>query len=279
MRRLPSTDGVEVAVHDLGGPPDGRPLLLVHATGFGARAFDPLVRHAGDAFRSWGVDLRGHGLTLTPESVGYAWSGFADDVLAAVDGLGLEDPIGLGHSSGGAALLLAEARRPGTFSALWCYEPIVWPDPEAARGRAEWLAAGAARRRASFPSAEDAYENFRAKPPLSALAPEALRAYVEHCFEPGEDGSVTLRCRPEAEAAVYRAAVESDRFPLLGQVACPVVIAAGGRSDAIDPPAARALAAALPSGRTRVFEDLGHFGPLQDPPAVARALLADTAPR
>ena len=279
MRRLRSTDGVEVALHYLGGRSGGRPLLFVHASGFCAQVFSRLATHVGTTFRCWGVDLRGHGLSKSPDGLDYAWSGFGADVLAAVDGLGLTDegerPAAVGHSSGGAAVLLAEAERPGTFSSLWCYEPIVWPDPDAARERAQWLAGGAGRRRDRFPSADEAYANFAAKPPLSALAPAALRAYVDHGFATEADGSVSLRCRPAVEAAVYLKAVEGDRFRRLAEVRCPVVVASGGRSDAITPAVAQRLVDALPAGRLRVFGNLGHFGPLENPPAVAEAILAD----
>jgi pimeloyl-ACP methyl ester carboxylesterase len=244
-QRQPSSDGVEVAVHDLGGRPDGQPMLLVHATGFCAAVFRPLAAALGQRFRCWAVDLRGHGETLTPPTVDYAWSGFADDVLAALavtEAAGAR-PVAMGHSSGGAAVLAAEAERPGTFAALWCYEPIVWPDPAVAQERAERLAAGARKRRA--------YANFSAKPPFSALAPEALRAYVEGGFAAGPDGAVSLRCRPEAEAAVYLRAVEGDRYRRLAEVGCPVVVAASGRSDAITPGRAQALVDALPAGRHR----------------------------
>lgn len=275
MRRLRSSDGVQVAVHDLGGGRGLPDLLLVHATGFCAQVFSRLAVHLGSAFRCWAVDLRGHGLTTSPDDLDYAWSGFAADVLAAVDGLELDDPFALGHSSGGAAVLLAESDRPGTFRGLWCYEPIVWPDPGQARDRAEWLAEGAARRRARFPSADEAYANFASKPPLSALASAALRAYVDHGFAPEPDGSVVLRCRPEVEATIYRRAVTEDRFPLLAEVACPTVVAAGGRSDAITPAIARRQVDRLPAGRLRVFDRLGHFGPLEDPGLVAEAVAAD----
>jgi pimeloyl-ACP methyl ester carboxylesterase len=271
MRRLRSTDGVEVAVHDLGGR--GHDLLFVHATGFCSQVFSRLASLLGTGYRSWGVDLRGHGLTSTPPSVDYGWSGFADDVLAAIAGLSLDHPMAVGHSSGGAAVLLAEAHRPGTFSSLWCYEPIVWPDPDKARARAAALAEGARHRRERFPSREDAYANFSSKPPFSALAPAVLRAYVEHGFEEAADGSVSLRCRPDVEAAIYLGAVVGDRFSRLKEVTCPVVVAAGGRSDAITPDRAERMVDALPGGRLVVFPRLGHFGPLEDPQTVAEVIL------
>ncbi|MEW6155300.1 MAG: alpha/beta hydrolase [Actinomycetota bacterium] len=276
MQLVGSSDGVEIAVHDLGGSGD-RDLVVVHATGFCARTYGPLVDVLGARLRCWGVDLRGHGLSRAPDGLDYQWRGFADDVLAAVAALGLRQPAALGHSSGGAAVLAAEAARPGTFSALWCYEPIVWPEPDKARARAAALAEGAGRRRDRFASAAEAVANFGAKPPLSGFAPEVVDAYVEHAFGPGPDGSLTLRCRPEVEAAIYLQAPEGDRFADLGRVGCPVVVACGGRSDAVGPELAARLAAAISPGpaRTRVFERLGHFGPFESPAEVATAALAD----
>ncbi|MDP8938201.1 MAG: alpha/beta hydrolase [Actinomycetota bacterium] len=270
--RAVSTDGVEVAVHDLGG--DGPPLLLAHAAGLCGGVFGPLASRLGGRFRCWALDFRGHGDSITPEEVDFAWSGLADDALAGLDHLGLEGAYGVGHSSGGAALLDAEARRPGTFSALWCFEAIVWPEPPPLAPRMA-LIEGALRRRETFPSRSDAYAHFAAKPPLAALDPDALRAYVECGFADDDagDGSVRLKCRREAEAAVYRQGLTHDGFARLGDVTCDAVVAVGANSPAIGLDVARAQAAALPRGRLEVFDGLGHFGPLEDPDAVAGAVL------
>ena len=66
------------------------------------------------------------------------------------------------------------------------------------------LSEGAVRRRAVFPSRDDAYANYASKPPLNVLRPDVLRAYVEHGFADLADGGVTLKCRPEDEAQIYR---------------------------------------------------------------------------
>ena len=265
---------MRVALHDLGGLASRPPLLLVHGTGFCAQVLARLAVHLSARYHCLAIDLRGHGMTTTPEGLDYAWRGFADDVLAATQGLA---PLAaMGHSAGGAALLMAEAARPGTFARLWCYEPIVWPDPAAARDRAEWLAEGARRRRSAFPSREEAYANFASKPPFNSLAPPCLRAYVEHGFEDEPDGDgVTLRCRPEVEAAVYLQGVVGDRFGRLPEVVCPVVVASGARTEAITPAIAQRQVDALPAGRLRVFNRLAHFGPLEDPQSVGESILAD----
>ena len=271
MHRLRSTDGVEVAAYDLGGA--GPPLLLAHATGFHAHVWEPLAARLAGRFRCIALDFRGHGRSGPPPDPPH-WQGFAADVLAVVDGLGLDRPFGGGHSKGGAALLLAEQARPGTFSALYCYEPIVFPfDPPLGPQPDNPLSVGARRRRAVFASREEARQAYAAKPPLDALHPDVLDAYVEHGLADEDDGTVRLRCPPEVEAAVYAMGTAHDAFSRLGEVACPVVVAAGGHSDAVTPALAGRLAAALPRGRAEVFPDLGHFGPLEDPDAVATSIL------
>lgn len=281
MRRLKTADGVHLALHDLGGARGATPLLFVHGTGFCGQVFAPLAVQLGRAFRCWAVDMRGHGLSPLPDGASLDWDVLAQDVLAVVDRFDeLRGCMAVGHSAGGAAVLLAEARRPGTFGALWTYEPIMWPDPDGGRERADWLAEGAGRRRDRFASRDEAYANFSSKRPLNVLAPAVLRAYVEHGFADAGDGSgeVVLRCHPAVEAAIYRGGVARGRFEQLAKVECPVVVACGGRSDAIGPAVARPIAEALPAGRLSVFEGLAHFGPLEDPARAARAILADLSP-
>jgi len=270
--RLPSIDGVKLAVHDLGG--DGPPLLLAHATGFCGPVLSPLAAHLMDRFHCWAYDARGHGDTESPAGMDWNWAGFAGDVLAVVDGLGLDRPYGFGHSAGGAALLDAEARRPGTFAALWCYEPIVWPEitAELAASRRP-LISGALKRRDRFPSRQDAYDNFASKPPLESLDSKVLRAYVDCGFAPDADG-VRLKCPSFVEAAIYRQGLAHDGFTRLHRVRCPVTVGWGGRSMAIERPVAQAQVDELPSATLAVFPELGHFGPMEGLVSVAGAARA-----
>ncbi len=266
MRRVQSTGGVEVAVHDLGG--DGPPLVLVHATGFCGGVLAPMARSL--PFHAWAIDVRGHGASTTPATVDFEWSGFADDVVAAVDALGLSEAYGFGHSCGGAAVLDTEARRPGTFRAIYAYEPIVWPGPPPAGSR-DLLIDGALRRRGRFESREEARANFAGKRPFSGFAAEALDAYVGCAFE-DVSGGVRLRCRGEWEAQIYRQGLVHDGYSRLGSVACPVVVATGDRHEALPPGVVAAQVAALPSAHAELFEGLGHLGPMESPPRIAASV-------
>jgi len=270
--RATTPDGVTLALHDLGG--GGPPALLVHATGFHARVLRPLARSLGDRFHCLAPDLRGHGESGVPADLDFDWVGFGNDVLTAVEALGLEGPVGIGHSCGGAALLLAEEARPGTFSSLYCFEPIVFPsDDPPSPDLAAPLAKRARQRREIFASREEAYANYASKPPLESFDPEALAAYVEFGFEDLPDGTVRLRCKGENEARIYENGFCHPAFARLGAIECPVVIACGGESHDFTPAALEPLVERLVDGQLEVLPGLGHFGPLEQPGIVAESVI------
>ena len=275
-----TSDGLQLAVHDLGGA--GRPLLVLHATGFHGRAYAPFAATLSERVHVLAYDARGHGESGEPAPErrgdaavsGFSPADFAGDVLTVIDALGLESPAAFGHSAGATSLLLAEEARPGTFSFLYCFEPIVAPrddlvppDPD------NRLSTGARARRETFSSLQAAYDNYASKPPLDVLSPAALWAYVEHGFAAEPDGTVRLRCRGENEAAMYAQGLTHDAYRHLSRVTCPVVLACGETTDAVGPDVLDVLARRLPRVRQQVLSNLGHFGPLEDPDAVADAVV------
>jgi pimeloyl-ACP methyl ester carboxylesterase len=270
-----SSSGVRVAVHDLGGR--GEPLILCHATGFCGLAYGPLAASLADHFRLWAVDLRGHGDSSAPADGDFDWSGMADDLLAAVDRLGLDRVTAFGHSLGGATLLLAELARPGLLEAAYLYEPIVWPVGFAHPGGSNPMAGPARRRREVFGSRAEALARYAGRPPLGLLRADALCAYVEHGFTDLPDGTVRLKCRADYEAATFEAetAVTVDRFSGL---APPLTVAVGRRGGDEGPGRlAAGLVEVLGQGRLVGYDHLGHFGPLQDPETIAADVMAALA--
>lgn len=272
-----------VAVHDLGG--SGPDLLMAHATGFHGRVWQPVADLLADTFHCVAFDQRAHGDSPPPADGNYAWAGLADDARAAMAAAGLHHPLAVGHSAGGAALLLVEEDDPGTFPALWCFEPVVFPPfGETAAGPAARsapnplvpnpLAESARRRRSTFPSRQAALDNYASKPPMSAFAPDALAAYVEHGFVDA-DGGVRLACEPESEARFYEMSREHSAFERLDRVACPVTLAYGTETTHFPPAIFAAQAERLASpARVEPITGLGHFGPLEDPVRIAASIRA-----
>ena len=267
---------MRLAAYDLGGPRDAAApvALFAHATGFHGRVWEPTAAPLIGRYRCVAVDFRGQGASETPEGATLAWSGMADDIEAVCNSVlirGHREVHGIGHSMGGAALVLAASRRPGLFRSLWLYEPaIVSPGVMSSGDGENPLAQGAARRRAAFASYDEAYANYAGKPPLNALHPEALHAYVRDGFSLRADGSVALRCPPATEAAVFMGGGTSGAFEVLSTLTAPVAVVAG-RHEGFGPVGfVPSVLAQLSRGTLVERRHLGHFGPLEDPQGMAR---------
>jgi pimeloyl-ACP methyl ester carboxylesterase len=266
--RVRSDDGSELAAYDFGGT--GQPLLLGHATGFHAHMWLPVVRQLHDGFRCYAWDARGHGASGTPASGDFDWRRSGDDARAVAGAFGLERPLGAGHSAGASALVLAEADHPGSVGAMWLFEPVVPDWSSVTDGNP--LVAGARRRRDHFASREEARERLATKPPFDLFTAEALDLYVEFGFVPAAGGGVTLACRRDDEAATYEGAVTANPRSRLAEVdVAPHVATGNGRGEA-RPPGMDEAVALLPRGRLEVLGGLSHFGPFEDPVAVAASI-------
>ncbi len=263
---MPSTDGVNVSVHDLGGV--GPQLLVSHATGFHGRCYAPVAHALADRYHSVAFDYRGHGNTPRPDGP-VDWHRYGDDAQAMAAALP-HPTFAFGHSMGGACLLMAAHRDPSLFSKIVVFEPIVFPPsgirPDASESP---LSIGARRRREVFPSFEAAIANYAAKPPLMGFTGEALAAYVRYGFTEGEDGQVHLKCRPETEAETFEMGPHHDTWDLVPEIETPVLVVAGKVQEYQPSAIAAQVAERLPNATYLELPSFDHFAPMTHPAEMA----------
>ena len=280
----PGTDGVELALYDLSSPDvrsDSPVIVLCHATGFCAQAWNPLAaglrQHTDGPLRIVALDFRAHGRSTAPADGNLSWVGVGRDVRTVLDHFEVAHAFGIGHSMGGAALMLAELDQPGTFSGIWAYEPIVIPPDLIENDDGNYLAKSARRRRPVFDSLDAARANFSSKPPMMTFDPEALAGYLDGGFEPHPDGTVTLRCSPGDEAGFYEMGGKNNAWQRLGEITPPTWIVRG--SDAVPGPPTFApmIAERLPRGQLVDFPEMSHFGPFEAPEVLADHALSALA--
>ena len=88
----------------------GRPLVMVHGNGEDHTIFDEAVAVLKEHFTCYCVDSRGHGQSSAVQELHY--DDMADDMIALMDQLDLQDVLFYGFSDGGIVALLAAARCP-----------------------------------------------------------------------------------------------------------------------------------------------------------------------
>ncbi len=284
-------NGVELAWFEWNAGARGRgpSLLLLHATGFHARCWDPIVRRLG-AVHVLALDQRGHGRSEKPAIT--HWRVFGEDVAALVRARPGERFVAAGHSMGGHALVDAAALCPEQLVRLVLIDPVIG-EPATYGPSGGWRAElppgelhPTAKRKRYFDSPRAMFDRFRERRPYALFSEEALWAYCEHGLLPRTDGpGFELACAPETEASIYLASrsnaavIESAR-----RVQAPALVVR-----AKPPPPDRALmdfessatwpglAAALPRGRDLFLPEWTHFLPMQAPELVAKWLESELA--
>ena len=257
MKKIPIR-GSEFAVFDEG---DGPPLLFVHGFPLDHAMWrDQLAEFAAE-YRVIAPDLRGFGSSEVGD-VAVTMEQFADDLAAALDALGVTEPVTLiGLSMGGyvAWQFLRKYRRRLRAMVL-CDTRAAADSPDAAENRlkvAETVLADGteALARAMVPKLFGK-QTIRARPAVV----DAVR-------------NVILQANPQGVAAAQRAmAARPDATSMLGAIDVPTLVVVG-EDDVISPlEEMRRIAEAIPGSRLVVIPDAGHMSPLENPAAFNAAL-------
>ena len=283
-------NGVELAYFEWRPELRGREasILLVHATGFHARCWDPVIRRLGER-HVIAVDQRGHGRSQKLEIT--HWKDLGRDLAAFVEALDLRDVLGVGHSMGGHAMVDAAAACPGRFRRLVLIDPVI-ASPEA-YGGGGWTISSLAgkqhptvKRKRRFESPEAMIERFHDRVPYRVFHPDALNAYCTYGLLPADDGDgFVLACPPEIEASVYMTSRtnpgvhDSARALEIPVLILRAKLPPDGRNvmDFSSSPTWPELVKEFRHGREIHFAEHTHFLPMEIPDRVAELILTGGA--
>jgi pimeloyl-ACP methyl ester carboxylesterase len=243
---------------------DRAPLVvMLHALGGSARAWDGVSAALGRAAVPMAIDLPGFGAAADAHSGDFAIDAMVARVRAAVAARAPGRWLLVGHSMGGkiATLLAADAARPAGLAGvvLLAASPPA-PEPMEESRRQEmlgWVTPG--------PIGEAEARQFVAAnvgaplpPTLEALAVADVR-----------------RSAPAAWRAWLETGSREDRAAQAGRIDLPATIVAGGADGDLGEAAQRRLNVPhYPDHRLRVMAGAGHLLPLERPGEVAAAVLA-----
>ena len=250
-----SPAGVPIA-YDLAG--DGPALVLLHGITENRRTWDPLVPDLATDHAVLAVDVRGHGESGDADA--YDAASMAADAAGVAAGLGLVDPLVVGHSMGGVAATAYAAAHP-------C-RGVVNVDQSIALGDLQDLVRGAEPLLRSDAFGEVIGSLFDS---MHGPLPADEVARVSALRRPSRD-VVLGAWAPLLDLS--RADLDALVASLAGAVRVPYLSLHG-----IDPGADYGpwLAAVIPTSTVEVWDDHGHYPHLVDPERfVARVRLFES---
>jgi pimeloyl-ACP methyl ester carboxylesterase len=281
-------------------------VLFCHANGFCKDVWKPVAEElsafAISPFRWIAMDFSGHGNSRPIRSGGTRdWRFAAEDISEVIEEHGGGAPVlGVGHSMGGAGLLLASlmGRESTLFRSLVLFEPVILPT-NSDEALLSPLVESATRRVRAWPSVEEAHEYISGRAVFSRFDPRAAAAYARGGTRPAASGGdgVELACDPADEAALYRdgprdllhriRGVGVPCHVVAGELSSPPLDAAHYRAvvqsarpptPAAGPgPSEHTAGSGSGGGAAWSFEEMpgcGHFLVMEQPRAAAAALAA-----
>lgn len=109
---------------------EGRPILMVHGLGGTLHHLRrPLMESFGDGYRLIALDRAGSGYSTRASAMTGSLKEQAEEIAAFIDALGLEKPLLVGHSLGGAIALATALDHPEKVSGLALISPLTRFEP------------------------------------------------------------------------------------------------------------------------------------------------------
>ncbi len=266
-------DGARLRVLDVGS---GRPIVLVHGLAGNMRHFTyALVDRLKDEFRVVVLDRPGCGYSVPAPGSSARLSGQAGLVISLVAALGLERPLLVGHSLGGAIALAVALDHPDRLGGLALIAPLSHAMDEAPR---------AFRLLATRSGLKRTLVAWLLATPLSIAG---SRRTLTQVFGPdavpddfGQRGGGLLGLRPASFEAASRDMVSvTEDLPSMEEryatLALPVGLLCGTGDRLLDPAVHCApLATKIPGATIAWVENGGHMVPIVHPNRTADFLKA-----
>jgi pimeloyl-ACP methyl ester carboxylesterase len=213
-----------------------------------------------------------------------SWDVLADDLLEGMHRHGLDRVIGVGHSFGAVATLLAAVREPSRFRALCFLDPTILPpavtdDLRRQRERGEMsfrpLVQGALKRRSAFATEAEAFAYWREKSLFADWSDDAVGRYTRSMLRPTRDGGGFTLAWSAAWEAWYYMSFHAESWAAFDALdpAIPLLVVRGERSDTFFAEAEAEMRVKRPGADLRVISGRGHLFPQAAPQETAREIL------
>ncbi len=266
-----SVYGINLSYLDSGG--DNPPLHFYHANGFPVSVYLPMMTKLVDDFRVIGMGLRGQDAQTAGNT---SWYQVAEDLIHFLDTKKPGPVIGVGHSVGAVATMIAAAKRPDLFSKIILIEPVIIKYKYVlvmalirllGIKKVFFLAKRARARRNGWVDRNEVYDHLKNKSLFKRFDDTLLKSYVTYGFVPSDQGGIELLCPPEAEARIF------ENYPLdvwfwPKRLKIPALIIRGELSDVLFESTVKRFCRKASNSESYMVKGAGHLIPMEKPDEV-----------
>ncbi len=251
-------------------------LHFAHANAYPPGTYRQLLAALGEHYRVLAVQHRPMWDDSNPWETLHSWQPVANDLIRFLDGQGVSNIIGVGHSLGGVATFYAALQRPDLFQKLVLIEPVFLPAAFTSRmddvdPRDIPMVAGALRRRTRWENRDSLFARYRGKKVFARFSDEALWDFVNFGTK-DVAGEIELAYPAEWEARFY-AMPPRDVWERLPQLTLPTLAIRAENSDTLYPPAWERWQQLQPNTNFVEIADVGHLLTHEAPQKVGQVIL------
>ena len=197
-------------------------ILAIHGSTMSAYSFTALAERLAPDIRFVAVDLRGHGFSDKPPS-GYTVEQHVEDLRELITVLGLQRPVLLGFSVGGAIATFVATL--GHSSGLILLEGVIGDRAFTENAAAQVIKPMSTSLELRFGGFEEYLTRWRAqKGPYSDEAERVLERSIRYELAPLPDGTYRRRALRAAFEETWASLLKSDSLGALTKVRCPTLI-------------------------------------------------------
>ncbi len=256
--------GIKLRYADWGN--NGPDVLMLHGDMRTSRSWDAVARDIHARFHVVSLDSRGHGDSDWPAS-GYRYEDRIEEVAELCHQIGLSSVVGVGHSTGGAVLMLVGQRYPDLFSHLIMLEPVVVMNEAFQRRvsqRREW-------RRRNWNSRDELREHLKGHDVAGRWRDDVIEDVVKYESMELPNGMIDMKWASETMNWQEREGDYFDLKPIFRALGIPILfIASEERADQFKDMVS--LMDELPELQMATVKKSGHNMYMERPDAIAKAI-------
>ena len=189
-------------------------IMFSGANGFPVGTYESFLSQFEKDYFVQAVDCRATIKDIGPPSRSFGFAEFADDLINAIESLGNQPVIAMGHSFGAHVSLIASIKRPDLFKQLILIEPASLPNawidliyrklPKAIVHRILPMVKQTLERQAIWGSRREFIERYAKHRTFSKMTNQTHQAYAKYGLVKRNDNKFELVFDPRWEAHIFR---------------------------------------------------------------------------